>query len=383
MSRTIRLLLLSGFSLVPATASAQFYPTIAPPNPLYQHPAYGYQFSVGVYVPTAFGRTFVGMTAPATAAPQLFSPNLYSGPTNSYSSGPAWASTGVVSSGYMYGGSIQNDAFARAQKELERAQREAGAARLRNNPEGVKDAIYEQWAYEKLGVLGLPALKGGEVKPDELVKALSVTEEADVASGEVLNHILVAIVAVEAKGGKGPSAFLPPQLLSEVRFSGGPAADALNLIRRAGNLPFPTAFADPKLADVRDALEKDFLAVATPLRDGKAAEPARLIKLENTLKKAQEAITPVIRDMPFGDATAARRFLNRFETALKAIKSPAASALVNPAWSLEGASVADLVKHMTKLKLLFGAAPHGSEADYLALHRGLATYLITITQPKK
>jgi hypothetical protein len=388
MARVLALTLLCGLGLVvfPATAAAQFYPTIAPPNPLYSTPAYRYQFSVGVTVPTVYGRTFVGMTAPATAAPQLFSPNLYSGPTNTYT-GPAWRSgnwnyTGAASSGYISGGGIQSDAFAAAQREFEKAQRDASVAALKNTPDAAKDAIYDQWAYEKLGVLGLPSLKD-ENKPEMLVKALGVTDEKDVASGDMLNHILVAIVAAESKGAKGPSAFLPPQLLDEVRFTGSPAADAFNLIRQASKLPFPDAFDDPKLKEIRNQLERDFAAAAAPLRDGKPAEAAKLQVVSFDLKKAQDAATPVIRNLPFAGATATRRFLNRFETALGAMKGPTAALLVNSAWSTEGASVADIVKHMTKHKMLFGPAPEGSEAAYLALHKALATYLLTLTQQKK
>ena len=71
-------------ALLPAMAAAQFTPAIVPPNPLYQHPAYRFQFSVGPSVQTAFGRTFVGMTAPATRAPQYLSP-YYGMPTPIYS----------------------------------------------------------------------------------------------------------------------------------------------------------------------------------------------------------------------------------------------------------------------------------------------------------
>ena len=83
-------------------------------------------------------------------------------------------------------------------------------------PEPAKDAIYDQWAYEKLGVMGLPSLKDGD-KPELLDKALAQTDEHELASGDALNHILVAIVAAENKGAKGPSAFLPPQLKTRGR----------------------------------------------------------------------------------------------------------------------------------------------------------------------
>jgi hypothetical protein len=56
---------------------------------------------------------------------------------------------------------------------------------------------------------------------------------------------------------------------------------------------------------------------------------------------------------------------------------------VNPKWGTEGANVADLVKHMTKFKLLFGPAALGNEEAYVAMHRGLAAYLFLLSQNGK
>jgi hypothetical protein len=42
--------------------------------------------------------------------------------------------------------------------------------------------------------------------------------------------------------------------------------------------------------------------------------------------------------------------------------------------------VADLVKYMTKHSIQFGPVPKGQEDAYLALHRGLAAYLLTLRE---
>ena len=130
--------------------------------------------------------------------------------------------------------------------------------------------------------------------------------------------------------------------------------------------------------------EKDFAAAAAfRFAMESPSIQSRLFKVQVTLKKAQDAVTPVIRDLPFADATASRRFLNRFETALAAMKGNGSTVLVNPAWTTEGTSVADLVKYMARNKVLFGAVNPGGETAYLALHKGLATYLFALTQAKK
>lgn len=279
--------------------------------------------------------------------------------------------------GYMTGSVRANDAAA---QNFALAQRQAG---LRNNNfPGARNTIYDQWAYEKLGVVGLPGVKPGEDAPAALLKALSGASEAEIASGEALNHIVVGIVAAEAKG-KADSAFLPPNLLEQVRFGGSPTADGINLIRQAGKLNFPAAFSEPALTDLRPNLERDLAAAAAPILLGKPADPAKVNKLGADVAKARAVLDPITRDLEFEDATTARRFLNQLDSAVSVMKGANTSGLIDPRWTTEGTSVADFVKHITKNKLLFGPAPKGEEEAYIALHRGLATYLFTLTESAK
>ena len=97
-----------------------------------------------------------------------------------------------------------------ADRDFAKAQREA--AEMWGNPEAVKRMISDQWAYEKIGLA--PAVPGaGKAPADALAISLRAATEAEVSSGEALNHIFAAIVSAEAKGSKGVSAFLPPQVL--------------------------------------------------------------------------------------------------------------------------------------------------------------------------
>ena len=65
------------------------------------------------------------------------------------------------------------------------------------------------------------------------------------------------------------------------------------------------------------------------------------------------------------------------------MKGNTAVGLIDPKWAAEGLTVADLVKHMARRKLLFGPAPSGDEEAYMTMHRNLVTYLFVLTQPKK
>ena len=87
--------------------------------------------------------------------------------------------------------------------------------------------------------------------------------------------------------------------------------------------------------------------------------------------------------MSFEEATAARRFVKSMVATNRALKANAGNGLIDPRWTVEGTTVADLVKHMTRHKLQFGPSPDGNEDTYTTLHRNLAAYLFLLTQAKK
>jgi hypothetical protein len=89
-----------------------------------------------------------------------------------------------------------------------------------------------------------------------------------------------------------------------------------------------------------------------------------------------------MKDLPFDDAIATRRFLNQLANAIRAMKSGLANGLIDSKWAAEGVVVADLTKHMAKHKLMFGPAPAGSDKTYATLHQLLAMYLFVLQQPR-
>ena len=368
----------AGLLSAPAPASAQFgrppgvgiggvggfgFNNSLPGLPSYNNPffyvpqyryAYGSQFQFGNFSYSSYQYYYGVNPLPGYAFYQ---------PSPSYASGS-----------YMTGGSSRSDVVQAAEREVRRAQREAGLP-------DAKGQIAAQGDFEKGAAAGAEIAPPGA--PDALRKALAASNPTEIAAGDSLNEVLREIIRVEAKGAKGASAYVPPQLLDDVRFAGSPAADLLNAARRADGPEFPGAFDEPALAALRDELQKDFAAPAVAVRAGKVPEPAKVAKLEVTFQRVQDAAGPVVKDLPFDEATAARRFLNRTAGAIKAMKGTTANGLIDPKWAVEGLTVADLVKHMTRHKLLFGPAPRGSEEAYTAMHRNLVTYLFVLTQPKK
>jgi hypothetical protein len=287
----------------------------------------------------------------------------------------------MQSGSYMTGGSVRgNEIIQTAQREVAKAQREAALG-------DVRDQIGAQWRYET-GAAPVAAPAVVPPPPDAaavaLRKALTGTDPVAVANGEALNAILAEIVKAEPKGTKGaPSAYIPPSLLADVRFAGSPAADLLTYARLAGGLPFPPAFDDPALAPPRDKFDKAFAEAATPVLAGREPTVGALTRLEVAFHELQTAAGAVLKNLPFEESADARRFLNRIGGAVRGLKGAAPAGLIDPKWGVEGLTVADLVRHMTRHKLQFGPAAPGTEESYATMHRNLATYLFVLTPPPK
>ncbi len=389
MTHTTRSILLSLLVLLgwSSGSSAQVIPLTSPPNhPLYPFVPYRFQPYLGVPFRGTFGRVTVGYPLP------IYNPwsnvplplmNWYAKPAFNPAVTPWTGGSGLaVSPGYMSGGTYGSGVVQSARRELEKAQADATAARLRRGPDSAAGLIRDQWDYERAAK---PAVVNPVITPDqneELAAALAGADETSVLTGKTLNQILKAIKQAEAKGAKGPSGFLPPRVLADIQFAGPTAADALNFIRMAGRLPFPAVFRDPRLKDMQELLENDFAVAAMPVLTGKSVVTASMAKLDFTLEKVRELASTVTRDLPFDEATATLRFLNHLDRAAEAMKSPAAKTLVVAAWNKEGSSVTDLIKHMSRYELVFGPALPGGSDSYFALQRSLATYLFVLQQPK-
>jgi hypothetical protein len=340
-------------------------PVIVPSfNPFYYVPQYaytsGYRLSYGG-ISLGFTQSYVGVSNPFVTSWAL----------NQLQYTPPYGQGGS----YITGGTnVNNDLVLAAQRTLMKAQREASTT-------GARSEISSQGAYEKGAKVPDPV--PAPPAPDLLRSAIVAPEPNQVVSGDALNLILKEILRVETKGVKAPSAFLSPLLLDDLRFAGSPAADLLNLVRHADNLRFPAAFDNPTLVPLLAEVERTFAAVAVSVRDGKSPDSARVAKFEDAFKKLDDASGAVLRDLPFEDAAAARRLLNRMASAIKALKAGEANGLIDPKWATEGLTVGDLVKHMTRHGLVFGPAPRGRDEVYATMHRNLVTYLFVLTQQGK
>lgn len=360
----------AGVLLTPAPAPAQFQlggpyvPNIVPShNPFFYIPQYRYYNSRSYGFSGPYGnfqynsyRWGVSVNNPAAV---VAAQSLYSNPL--YAVGRSTMTSGTPA---------MNQLALQAQRNLERAQREAALPTSRTGDTTNPD---------RGPVGGIPVPGPVPALPPELAAAIAATDPVLIAAGDPLNAILKEVQRVEGTGAKGPSAFVSPLLMDDLRFAGSSAADLLNLARQT--LEFPAIFDDAALAAVRKDLAKDYAPISDALQAGKAPDPAKVAVFAATVKRAQGAAAPLVKDLPADGP--ARTFLKQLDSVTTALRAGAGAGLIDPKWASEGLTVADLVKHMTKHKLAFAPAPLGRDDSYTALHKNLATYLFVLTQAKK
>lgn len=211
--------------------------------------------------------------------------------------------------------------------------------------------------------------------------ALLTARDADVLSGKALNEIVIVIRGLEAKGAKADSALLPPELLNKLAYQGGAAAEVMTTAL-AGSVSFPWPLTRTDFAWVRTDLEQPANAVLDPLAAGKKVDAATADKLTAAVTKTKTALGPQLRGIPADDVANVNRFLDRLSAVAKATKDPALTGAVVPKWGTIGASVADALKHMDRFRVIYAAAPTGSEEAYFALYRGLVEYYAALAQGK-
>ncbi len=284
--------------------------------------------------------------------------------------GPIYAYSGTYGGG---GAAGDPDFLRKAYENLSRAQRQAT---IEANILAVPSANP-----------GLAVPANGALPAGEVGRALRPAAVADIASGEALNDVVREIALVEAKvkkEPKPPSAYIPPQLLKTVRFAGSASADLLDLARRAP-LELPPAFGAAALAAPREELTNAFAAVVGALRGGKDLDAAHVARLEIARQNLETAAAPVLKELPSTATADARRFFERMDGAITALKTGNGSVkgLLDPNWDAEGLSGADLARHMAKYKLAFGPVPRGEEETYETVYKNLAAYLFVLAQPKK
>jgi hypothetical protein len=199
----------------------------------------------------------------------------------------------------------------------------------------------------------------------------------EIWSGQPLNAILDDLAKNKDRSTKGPSVNLDEDLLRHLNFAPGGSDINVGFLRRVseneGRIPWPIALKDNEFKSDRELLNALTPDALRQVLDGKL-DAGTYKDISSAVERMQQQLAGNIQDLPGGQYREARRFLNNFADALRALRQPNASDYFSQKYMPKGKTVSDLVKFMLEKGLKFAPATQEDQPYYVALQRALAEY---------
>lgn len=240
--------------------------------------------------------------------------------------------------------------------------------------------IFEEWLYERNNT---PTAQDEfeRIQRIELRRAQNDPPITEIFSGKALNDLLKDAQRLHGKGGKGPSIAFDPAMLKNINFTpdGKGNASAGLLKNFSGQLSWPVTLKAPEFDKERqlvDRLTKDAIAQAN---SAGAVDFGTLKELGSAAERLEQGLKAALREgLPSTQYVPAKNFLSNLENSVKALGDTDAAKFVGNKFAPSGRSMEELIKDMTSKGLIFAAYVPGEEAAYLAMHRMLAAYDVTM-----
>lgn len=203
----------------------------------------------------------------------------------------------------------------------------------------------------------------------------------EILSAQALNVLLIDIqkhMTGSAENG-GPEVRLDEELLRKINVT-PPGKGSANIgLLKNDKLSWPLA-----LRGAEFKRDRDLLDTLTPEAKEQAAkgavDVATLKQLNQSIDKLLADLAGTIKEMPPAQYIESKRFLNDFKDAVRALSLDDASHYFSGKYSAKGKTVAELVKNMTREGLRFAPSVPGNEGAYVALHRALAAFDVSINR---
>jgi hypothetical protein len=202
----------------------------------------------------------------------------------------------------------------------------------------------------------------------------------EIWSAVSLNHLLDHIQRTQSPGHM--PAVSPPlkeEILAKINVTTLRAGANISLLRD-GKVPWPILLYRAYFTDKREQVDRIISQLFKQAPQGKIdfGLVEQLIVLVDGLDRDLKGLAGKLGDRADWHPlmyTDAKHFLNQFDDAVKVLQGPDAAKYLGGKYVAKGKNVAELVQNMTDLGLHFAPAKPGDEAEYVALHRALATYV--------
>jgi len=232
----------------------------------------------------------------------------------------------------------------------------------------------EQWLWEREN---LPTTEDERVRfqTEQLKRVRNDPPLTEIWSGYALNVLLT-----DAQKTQGTELPVSPSLtdvdLSKVNVTSGKRDGNIGLLKN-GKLSFPLLLRRAQFAEERDHLEQ-LVRSAVSQAAAKQMDAEAIEEIMRVSKQVESKLAWILKaqgdDLKPTMYVDAKNFLHNLNDALKVLQQEDAADYLNGKYVAKGATVAELVKHMTESGLKFAPASPGNETTYTALHRLMAIY---------
>jgi hypothetical protein len=360
---------------LPLAARAQFQmaPGLAGTNP----------FNAGANGAGA-GNAFFNRAAPAaaasgfnpyTASASMTSTNVpYSNVGSFYGSNPyiqPWTYYGEAG-GFLIGASSVIDSSGKLM--LSTSQARLMNEQLRREKITTRRMIIEEWLWERNN---LPTLQD-ELERIQRISLRRMQNDppiTEITSGQALNELLTDIQRHASSA--GPEIPLSDEMLRKINVS--PVGKGVNLgpLKNEGKLNWPLALKNNNYRRERVLLDQLSGEAYNEATKGQV-DAAVINQMNDNIDKMLADLAGNIKEMGPSKYIEAKRYLTDLKDATKGLERNDVANFFNNKYAAKGKTIAELAKNMTTEGLKFAPAVGGDESAYVALHRLLAAYDVSI-----
>jgi hypothetical protein len=359
--RVVPHLTLSQFAFnnaVTAAAIAQYPPWAFGYNPYSGYGAYGY--GAGSYL-GGYGSGYNPFSAGATG----------------------YGATGYGSSPYdPYGGSdlrgIAEITAAQGKFAVSIEESKMTREKRRQSEIETRRKIFDEWQYERGRA---PTLEDFRNQDRSLARrrALNDPPLTEILSATALNTLLDHLKSLQGSGASGARVAIDEGTLKRINITPGTGGN-FGLLKNDGRLTWPLPLQDENFRRERDAISKDVPTLVQQAAFGNGVDPGMLNTTKKNLDVLQEKLAKNVREIGTSQYIESKRFLNLVNDGLQTLSNNDVATYFNRDFAAKCKTTAELVKYMADKGLKFAPSTPGDEAAYRALHQGLATYDLSLTQ---
>lgn len=228
---------------------------------------------------------------------------------------------------------------------------------------------FNRWANQRDRQQGKP--DPNLAKQVDLQRNLAQPELKDVISGESLNVILDALMAMPDRVKKTTPIAMDETTMKRLNFTRG--TGSIGLLNDEGRVAWPASLQSfEAIAALRPEIETRFAELYKQVAEGQQVNAAAIDMLIAQVDRVTDQVTANGKAFTFAENVTVKRFLGSLEDSIRFLKQPDAVEWLPGHCKLKPATIQDLIQVMSDKKIRFAPALVGNDQVNISTHLMLA-----------